>query len=357
MGGLAPASLGGELGNKGLLRPCRPACCSPAVGLAAPPFSHLAAQAPRGTLWCRAQEPTASRPSGLWRDPGPGCLPFCQDGVMSCSGGSLEAGPGRSGGISPLLCLQLQLPLLLHLSLSLSCWGPWFLVLERPLSVPPAWGRSSLLPALSILYTPTAAWRLPLATGARRMGGQCPGSPSPMTDGSSSPAEGCPAVCLQPPQGPVGGPDSPWGFGSCPRPRPPHRCPGIPPQQLSLRDPPKHASPPPAGLSVVPHSPHLPEASCVGHRVGLPFGPAISALRSWDCGQWGGDRGALGGVSRLALTAPAVPVLGTLGSAPGPGGRLPLCQLPWDREAGYTKCSLHNWHEDTRKAPGKSKQP
>lgn len=126
------------------------------------------------------------------------------------------------------------------------------MVLERPLSVPPARGRSSLLPALSVLYTPTAAWRLPLAIGARRAGGQCPGSPSPMTDGSSPPAGGRPAVYLQPPQGPMGGPDSPWGFGSCPHPRPPHRCSGIPPQQLSLRDPPKHASPPPAGLSVSP---------------------------------------------------------------------------------------------------------
>lgn len=162
------------------------------------------------------------------------------------------------------------------------------MVLERPLSVPPARGRSSLLPALSVLYTPTVAWRLPLAIGARRAGGQCPGSPSPMTDGSSPPAGGRPAVYLQPPQGPMGGPDSPWGFGSCPHPRPPHRCSGIPPQQLSLRDPPKHASPPPAGLSVVPHSPHLPEASCAGHRVGLPFGPAIGALRSWDRGQWPG---------------------------------------------------------------------
>lgn len=85
-----------------------------------------------------------------------------------------------------------------------------------------------------------------------------------------------------------------------------------------------------------------------------PSHPCSPILGSWAVA---GEMGALGGVSRLALTAPAVPVLGTLGSAPGPGGQLPLCQLPWDREAGYTKCSLHNWHEDTRKAPGKSKQP
>lgn len=76
--GLAHASLGGELGSKGLLRPCRPACHSPAVGLAAPPVSHLAAQAPRGTLWCRAQEPAAPRPSWALERPGsrlPSLLP------------------------------------------------------------------------------------------------------------------------------------------------------------------------------------------------------------------------------------------------------------------------------------------
>lgn len=107
--------------------------CSGPAGLPATPLLWAWPRLPSHTWQLRLPEapygvgPRSPQPpghAGLWRDPGPGCLPFCQDGVMSCSCGSLEARPGRSGGISPSLCLQLQLPLLLHLSLSLLCWGP-----------------------------------------------------------------------------------------------------------------------------------------------------------------------------------------------------------------------------------------